>query len=414
MPRADRSLRQHLDDSGPLEMAEASKILIDVADALAGLAGRNVVHRDLKPENVLLLDGRWCLADFGISRYAEATTAPDTQKFAMSRAYAAPERWRSIRATGAADVYSFGIMAYEMLVGERPFPGPGDDFREQHLHHDPPALDAAVGAALGALVGECLYKAQEARPSAANVLARLTKARNKPATGGLASLQAANRDEVLRLSQEARQASEAMTERERRDGLAKAAEAALTMIMDEVKETLRAAAPAAQVSAISGVWTLSFQDAMLQLARTELSPPGALAAFGSPGLIDVIAHSSLLVRMQQANTETYAGRSHSLWYCDAQEEGRFQWYETAFMDSPFLAQRSQLHPYALPPGEVAGEALSRVMGTGQLAHPFTPLVSGDLDEFIGRWAEWFAMAAARTMQHPALLPEGSPDGSYRR
>jgi serine/threonine protein kinase len=48
----------------------------DVAVALVDLAGK-VVHRDLKPENVLLLNGTWCLADFGISRYAEATTAPE-------------------------------------------------------------------------------------------------------------------------------------------------------------------------------------------------------------------------------------------------------------------------------------------------------------------------------------------------
>src|SRR5258708_3437668 len=95
MPRADKSLRQHLTDlSEPLEITEGVAILTDIATALSDIDSR-IVHRDLKPENVLLLDGAWCLADFGISRYAEASTAPDTQKYSLSPPYAGPERWRT-------------------------------------------------------------------------------------------------------------------------------------------------------------------------------------------------------------------------------------------------------------------------------------------------------------------------------
>jgi eukaryotic-like serine/threonine-protein kinase len=80
MPRAEKSLRKHLRDiAGPLSTADAVTVLTDIAVALADLDGK-VVHRDLKPENILYLDEHWCLADFGISRYAEATTAPDTRK----------------------------------------------------------------------------------------------------------------------------------------------------------------------------------------------------------------------------------------------------------------------------------------------------------------------------------------------
>src|SRR6266487_883836 len=141
MPLAEMSLREHLDRSGRLlAVPDAIEALKDICEALADLDGR-VVHRDLKPENVLRLDGRWCLADFGISRYAEATTAPDTQKFALSPPYAAPERWRAERASAATDVYSLGIIAYEMLAGSRPFPGPSvEEYREQHLHADPAPL----------------------------------------------------------------------------------------------------------------------------------------------------------------------------------------------------------------------------------------------------------------------------------
>ncbi|WP_200845081.1 serine/threonine-protein kinase [Roseomonas sp. 18066] len=156
MPRAQASLRQHVTDSGgALPLEDALSVMADVAMALSDMNGK-VVHRDLKPENVLLLDGRWCLADFGISRYAEATTSPDTLKYAMSFAYAAPERWRGERATGAADVYALGVIAQELLSGSRPFPGPDmHDFREQHLHADPVPL-AGVSTALASVIAECL------------------------------------------------------------------------------------------------------------------------------------------------------------------------------------------------------------------------------------------------------------------
>jgi len=102
MPKASQSLRQHLEAApGPLQLSEAIRILQDIATALVDLDG-NIVHRDLKPENVLLLDDRWCLTDFGISRYAEATTAADTRKFSLTEQYAAPEQGPEL-ASGCCD-----------------------------------------------------------------------------------------------------------------------------------------------------------------------------------------------------------------------------------------------------------------------------------------------------------------------
>jgi len=75
MPRAEQSLKDRLDKTDVPADAGDHRDPQDIADALAALEGR-IVHRDLKPGNVLSLDEKWCLADFGISRYAEATTAP--------------------------------------------------------------------------------------------------------------------------------------------------------------------------------------------------------------------------------------------------------------------------------------------------------------------------------------------------
>src|SRR5262249_29349770 len=152
-PRAEKSLRQYMNELGrPLELSAAITVLSDIATALNDIDGQ-IVHRDLKPENVLLLGGSWCLADFGISRYAEASTAPDTQKYALSPPYAAPERWRNERAGSSTDIYSFGVTAFEVLTGAAPFEGPTlEDFREQHLHAEAPDI-ASAPAGFRALVG---------------------------------------------------------------------------------------------------------------------------------------------------------------------------------------------------------------------------------------------------------------------
>lgn len=244
MPRAEKSLLAHLREAaGPLPVEEAVSILSDVAAALADLHGR-VVHRDVKPANILLLDGRWCLADFGISRYAEATTAPDTRKHMWTYAYAAPEQWRAERASAATDVYALGVIAYELLAGVRPFRGTAaHDLRDQHLHAASPEL-TDVPAPLAALVDECMLKAPEARPTPANVLARLARVVQPAPSAGLARLQQANRAEVARRGETARAASASRSVGDRRTDLANAAIKTLTRIADAVKDAVLEAVPA--------------------------------------------------------------------------------------------------------------------------------------------------------------------------
>ena len=161
MPLAEKTLREYLDESGgQLTATDALPILVDVVGALVAVEGR-VVHRDIKPENILLLNGRWHLADFGIARDADAPTAPDTRKFAKTEAYAAPEQWREERATSLTDVYAFGVVAYELITGKLPFEGP--DFKEQHLQNSPGTI-SGVPDSLRSLVMACLLKVPEARP----------------------------------------------------------------------------------------------------------------------------------------------------------------------------------------------------------------------------------------------------------
>jgi serine/threonine-protein kinase len=147
----------------------------------------------------------------------------------------------------------------------------------------------------------------------------------------------------------------------------------------------------------------------LPLAKTGSDPWGDW----QPPAFEVVVYGGLGVTIP-TNRYGYEGRSHSLWYCDAQEAGRFQWFETAFMVAALQRRSTSRAPFARPPGAEAAKALGRGITEFQVAWPFTPLVVDDLDDFVGRWAGWFAAGAQGTLQHPSQLPEKDPNGSWRQ
>lgn len=413
MPKALKSLREYIDDVGrPLNPATAIPILTDVATALADLDGK-VLHRDVKPENVLLLNGSWCLADFGISRYAEATTAPDTQKFAWSAPYAAPERWRAERATGATDVYALGVMGFELLSGMWPFAGPDmGDFRDQHLHADPRPV-TNVPMALASLIAECLYKSAGARPSPQNILVRLQSAGQAPVSPGRARLQQANLQEVARHGESVRRESAHRSETERRQDLFRDATGSFKQISDQLKSAIAEDAPSAIIGTDrKGGWAAQISEARLELAGLMESPANPWGGWEAPAF-EVIAHASVGVCVSK-NRPGYEGRSHSLWFCDAHEKGRYGWFETAFMFMPLMNRTSSIAPFSMDLGEGAAKALWNGMAKYQLAWPFVPLSVGDLSEFVDRWIGWFADATQGRLQYPSRMPERQAEGSWRR
>ncbi|WP_405466720.1 serine/threonine protein kinase [Streptomyces jietaisiensis] len=414
MPRAEKSLRAHLQEHGQLPLNEAVAVLSDIAEALADLKDREVVHRDLKPENVLLLGGRWCLADFGIARYAEATTAQHTYKGGGSLPYMAPEVWKYQRATGATDIYALGVLAYELLEGTRPFTGPAEhDYQEQHLHGSPPPLTTAPPL-LAALITECLFRAPQGRPAAGNVLARLGQIPAAPLSGGLAALAQANQSAVARRAEADRRASAHATEVDRRKTLLEAATTAYSFIADAFVAALTAAAPSAKVrKGNQGDWTIRIDDAQLTMSGPRESAPEVWRTTSTPAPFDVIA-SAIISLKTPANYRGYEGRSHSLWYADAQIEDQYQWFETAFMDTPLRPTARTMEPFALGPHHEARGAVGPGTMMHQVAWPFIPLVIGDLDEFISRWADWLAQAATGQLTHPNRMPERDPQGSWRR
>ena len=115
------TLKQSIQRGGPFSSARTEAILRDVAQALAYAHARQVVHRDVKPENIFLdaASGRALLADFGIARSAEA----DSLTMIGTPFYMSPEQVDGVPVDGRSDVYSLGLVAWEMLTGLRPWDG---------------------------------------------------------------------------------------------------------------------------------------------------------------------------------------------------------------------------------------------------------------------------------------------------
>jgi len=145
---------------GPLDLDRAARILDQIGAGLAAAHNQGVVHRDVKPGNVLLdEEGNAYLSDFGI---ALETGAPEQTAGTMIRgtpAYLSPEQIRLEKTSPRSDTYALGVVLYEMLTAEHPFPGTSlNVLLDQHLNQPipsvrqkrstvPPAVDAAIARA---------------------------------------------------------------------------------------------------------------------------------------------------------------------------------------------------------------------------------------------------------------------------
>jgi serine/threonine-protein kinase len=116
------TLKQRIARLGPLQTQEALAYAIEIARGLTVAHARNMVHRDIKPQNVLIdAEGRAKLTDFGISRQLEQDGMTATGRVLGTTDYVAPEQAMGHGVDPRSDIYSLGVVLYEMLVGQVPF-----------------------------------------------------------------------------------------------------------------------------------------------------------------------------------------------------------------------------------------------------------------------------------------------------
>ena len=177
MPRAEGSLQGRIERDGGLTPAETAAVMLQIVKGLIEVG--ELVHRDLKPDNVLLHEGKWKIADFGIARFIEEVTASNTLKDYLSPYYAAPEQWRLERSSHATDIYALGCIAFCLLVGKPPFT---NDPSSEHQTAPVPLFTCAEPR-LTTLVNMCLRKVAASRPSLTRLRDLLTDIVKKPQVG---------------------------------------------------------------------------------------------------------------------------------------------------------------------------------------------------------------------------------------
>jgi len=173
-----RTLRDLIREHAPLSPARALDLLAPILSALSAAHDAGIVHRDIKPENVLLSDtGTVKVADFGLARAVSATGNTATQGLLMGTvSYLAPELVTDGSADARSDVYSAGILLYELLTGNKPHSGDTPiQVAYAHVHTDVPAPSLAqpgIPPYVDALVQRATARDRDLRPADARVLSR--------------------------------------------------------------------------------------------------------------------------------------------------------------------------------------------------------------------------------------------------
>jgi len=171
------TLRQALNDGGPMAPGRVVHVGAQVSDALYYAHRAGVVHRDIKPANILVCpDGRVKVADFGIAKAVEdsepshpspSEALTGTGTIVGTAQYLSPEQVDGRAVDGRADVYALGVVLYEMLCGRPPFTGDTDmAVALKHITTSPPApsaVRAGIPRALEEVVLKAMAKAPEAR-----------------------------------------------------------------------------------------------------------------------------------------------------------------------------------------------------------------------------------------------------------
>jgi serine/threonine protein kinase len=179
------TLAEHIPPGG-LPFPEVIRLAVDLARALLAAHQINLIHRDLKPSNLMVADdGRLIVLDFGLAKEPKhpdpnsnsqiTTQTYIEESFAGTLPYMSPEQLRRQPLDSKTDIWSMGVVLYEMVTGNRPFPGAHYELMSAILHDPPQPIDTGSSPPeeLRELIGRCLDKDPRRRPLAGDALSDL-------------------------------------------------------------------------------------------------------------------------------------------------------------------------------------------------------------------------------------------------
>ena len=176
-----RTLKERIKEEGPVPVPQALQSARQIAGALAQAHANNLVHCDIKPHNILVMpDGNVKVADFGIARAVTESTMTYNDNIMGSVHYFSPEQARGTMITPKSDVYSLGVLLYEMLSGRIPFDGnTAVSIARKHLEEDPQPLHMiapGIPPVVEALVTRMMAKDPAQRPDSSMLVQDIVRA----------------------------------------------------------------------------------------------------------------------------------------------------------------------------------------------------------------------------------------------
>lgn len=182
------TLKDKIRQEGHLSVSASLHIAGDIARALAHAHANKLVHCDIKPHNILMMaDGSAKVADFGIARAVTESTMTYSGNVVGSVHYFSPEQAKGTIITPKSDVYSLGVVLYEMLTGQLPFTGETPvSIAMKHLQQEPVPvrqIDPSIPPVVEAIVSRAMSKDPAMRPTAAELVADLQQALQMAGTG---------------------------------------------------------------------------------------------------------------------------------------------------------------------------------------------------------------------------------------
>lgn len=184
------TLKEVIQQKGCLEPIEAVRIAKEIASALESAHRNNLVHCDIKPHNILVMpDGHIKVTDFGIARAVSVSTMTYSGSVMGSVHYFSPEQAKGTVITTKSDVYSLGVVLYEMLTGQLPFNGETSvSIALKHLQEEPVPIrqiNPSIPPVLEAIVQKAMSKDPADRPSSTELYADLNQAKAMLADRGI-------------------------------------------------------------------------------------------------------------------------------------------------------------------------------------------------------------------------------------